>query len=524
MPINLKKDRMTEKASHRKFRLTLLWRFVIVGQMVYVALFFVVLYAVSRYSGMMWGYSIPQVTPELIERLRSNSLILVAWLFLIVYPFWMGSSYLFSRQLTNRFRELTQTADEMEQIQRPKSLALHDLDEEVVNSTDEIGQVKNMLTSMMSKIRESDELFRSIVSNQRELINRWKPNMQFTFVNQAFCEFFGYPEEHWLETEPAELAEGLQEIYPDLYQMIYEDVLVRLTPTNPEMRTESYLTMPDGETHWVQWHVLALFDDDGDITECQSIGYVLTDLKRTQLELENANLQLGRLSQELIQSQESERVNLARFLHDEILGELGQIVRNPGEHSVDIAAIQDIIDHLRSRIYLMRSPMLEYGLPMALEDLVDTMRERMDPDSGLELLYEVDSNQERFSPEVETHVFRIIQEASKNAVEHSGGSQVKIVGKISEGLIDLMVEDNGSGFERYVLDAGMLALTKHYGLIGMEERCNIIGAKLEIHSGLKAGTRVRVFWQEGELTQPVTPPEQAQRLFENPNPYKSPRR
>ena len=511
---------MTEKVRQRKFTLNLVQRFVIAGLITYLILYLVILIAVTNFVGILWGYTIPGLTPELIIRLRTNSQILVSSLFVIAMPLWIWASAVYSRQLLSRIIDLTSTADQLDEVSTPATI---DLDyEEAFTSTDEIGQVKQMLTSMMGQIRQADAQYRSIVANQRDLIHRWTLDSEITFVNQAFCDFFGKPESYWLHTPTDELTRSLYELYPDLANQIDLEVLNALTPEHPEINSESRITMPNGEVEWVQWHTLAMFDRDGDIVELQSIGHVVTDLKKTQLELERLNLQLTQLSRELIQGQEAERASLARFLHDEVLGELGEIVRSPSDRAVDTDVIQKIIDRVRSRIYLMRSPMLEYGLSMALEDLADIHREMASGESGFEFRYQLDASPVRFNPEVETQVFRIVQQACKNAVDHSQADVITCKGEIRSGMIDITIEDDGIGFDYESDVKGSLALKKHYGMIGMEERCRIIGAELDIFSAPGKGTRVRVHWEPENGSLPPMPSEQAQRLHEESEQYNPP--
>jgi len=511
---------VTEKVRQRKFTLNLVQRFVIAGLITYLIMYLVILVAISNFVGILWGYTIPGLTPELVDRLRTNSQILVSLLFVIALPLWIWASAVYSRQLLSRIIDLISTPDQFEEISTPATIDLDSQDE--FTSTEEIGQVKRMLTSMMGQIRQADVQYRSIVANQSDLIHRWTLDGEFTFVNQAFCDFFGLPEDFWLNTPPEELKNGLYDLYPDLSNNFNLAVLNRLTPESPEINSETEITMPNGDVEWIQWHTLAMFDRDGDIVELQSIGHVVTDLKQTQLELERLNLQLTQLSQELIQGQEAERASLARFLHDEVLGELGEIVRNPSDHAVDTSVIQKIIELVRSRIYMMRSPMLEYGLSMALEDLADTHREIASGEAGFEFSYELEASPVRFNPEVETQIFRIVQQACKNAVDHSQASLIICKGEIRDGLIDITVEDDGIGFDYESEVRGSLALKKHYGMIGMEERCRIIGAKLDIFSAPGKGTRVRVHWETENGSQPSIPSEKAQRLYQEPERYNPP--
>ncbi len=491
-----------EKIQQKLVIKSLRTRLMIVSMMVYFALLAIMFYAVSNFAGVLWATTWADVPPELVAQIQMGGRRLVGVIFLAALPVWLGGSLYLTSRFSKPFVRLTESA------QRISGTDL-DLDEDrgMFTSTAEIAQLKGMLSSMMTTIRASDEQFRSIVSHQRELIFRWKPDYTLTFVNQAFCEFFSQSETYFLETPPADLRQQLGVLYPELTRVIEQELFVQLE-FSKEVVNDTYLRMPNGATHWVQWRTMALYDKSDNVAECQSIGYVLTDLKRTQQELEEANRQLAALTRELIKSQEEERIMVARFLHDQVLGELGELARSPDE-SVDEATVQRMIERLRSSIYMLRSPMLNYGLSMALEDLSDHMKENAAGRGGMEFDFTVSKNLARFDSEVETQVYRIIQEACKNAFEHAGARAICLRGEIDEGRIDLVVEDDGSGFEM-MRKEDQIAMIRHYGMIGMEERCNIIGADLEIDSRIGKGTRVRVIWPS--IQQPAPDEENRQPL------------
>ncbi len=83
-----------------------------------------------------------------------------------------------------------------------------------------------------------------------------------------------------------------------------------------------------------------------------------------------------------------------------------------------------MINHLRTTIYMMRSPMLNYGLSMALEDLSDHLMDTAAGRAEVEFIFDIPRGLSRFDSEVETQIYRIIQEACKNAFEHAGASSI----------------------------------------------------------------------------------------------------
>jgi signal transduction histidine kinase len=102
----------------------------------------------------------------------------------------------------------------------------------------------------------------------------------------------------------------------------------------------------------------------------------------------------------------------------------------------------------------------------------------------------------RYSPKVEEHLFRIVQQACENALRHANARSIQVHGTLESRGLSLSVEDDGKGFQ-YVgaLDLNDLLRQGHYGLVGMHERAALIDAALEIESTPGRGTRVRVTWE-----------------------------
>ncbi|TES91375.1 MAG: sensor histidine kinase, partial [Anaerolineales bacterium] len=92
---------------------------------------------------------------------------------------------------------------------------------------------------------------------------------------------------------------------------------------------------------------------------------------------------------------------------------------------------------------------------------------------------------------------RIVQQACENALLPAQANNLKIVGEISEDGVNVRIEDNGVGFETggNLMLSDLLA-NKHYGLAGMHERADLIGAKINIQSTPGKGTTILIKWQQ----------------------------
>jgi signal transduction histidine kinase len=206
---------------------------------------------------------------------------------------------------------------------------------------------------------------------------------------------------------------------------------------------------------------------------------------------------LRALYQANIERQEQERTRLARALHDDVLNQLTALMMSQDDldRSPEYRAHFDLItSYLYDVISDLRPAMLIYGLRLALEEYIDHLARRA-PD-GMEIVLNISEADVRYSPKVEEHLFRIVQQACENALRHANARSIQVHGTLESRGLSLSVEDDGKGFQ-YVgaLDLNDLLRQGHYGLVGMHERAALIDAALEIESTPGRGTRVRVTWE-----------------------------
>ena len=138
------------------------------------------------------------------------------------------------------------------------------------------------------------------------------------------------------------------------------------------------------------------------------------------------------------------------------------------------------IDELRGLITELRPATLDQlGLVAALEDLT----ERVSHNAGVELSTDLRIDAERLDAELETVVYRLVQEALTNIVKHAGGDRVELQIQSGGGRLDVLVSDDGQGFDPSDELRG-------FGLAGMRERVELVGGELQIESKPGGGTRV----------------------------------
>ncbi|HEX9014171.1 MAG TPA: ATP-binding protein, partial [Anaerolineaceae bacterium] len=202
---------------------------------------------------------------------------------------------------------------------------------------------------------------------------------------------------------------------------------------------------------------------------------------------------LSRLYQVDIDRQEAERRQLALELHDGVLNQLGILsLTIEDDNPTFESAYQLATTHIRQIISGLRPTMLNYGLRTALDELADETPSHNHSD--VKICVDMAETDIRYSPQVELHLYRIAQEACKNAIQHANAQVIRITGMLEPDSFDLTVADDGIGFARgQQLELNDLLANKHFGLAGMIERARLIGAQMEISSHPGRGTRVRVY-------------------------------
>jgi signal transduction histidine kinase len=198
----------------------------------------------------------------------------------------------------------------------------------------------------------------------------------------------------------------------------------------------------------------------------------------------------------VLEGQELERQRLARELHDEtgqaltsiLLGLKGvedaadiDSMRLAAEDLRDlvVATLQDV---RRLAVELRPKALDDFGLVAAVERLVETFSEA----SGIDVQVEARIGQKRLPQDVETTLYRIVQETLTNVVKHAHAQNVSILLVRRDATVMLVIEDDGTGFDPDTVREDGL------GLVGMRERVGLLGGRLTIESSPASGTTVAV--------------------------------
>jgi PAS domain S-box-containing protein len=218
-------------------------------------------------------------------------------------------------------------------------------------------------------------------------------------------------------------------------------------------------------------------------------------------EVRRGRHRLTQLSRQLLKTQEIERRNIARELHDVIgqalavtkvnLEVLKQATLNqPSKNLVHetVSMIDEALEQARNLSLDLRPRLLDdFGLACAMGAYLDRQAQR----SGFVANCTFQPLENRLSLEIETTCFRVLQEAVTNLVRHAQASQLFVDLREVEGNLELLIRDDGIGFD--VALAHERALRgQSMGLLGMQERVALLGGEIEITSALGQGTTIRV--------------------------------
>jgi signal transduction histidine kinase len=194
----------------------------------------------------------------------------------------------------------------------------------------------------------------------------------------------------------------------------------------------------------------------------------------------------------IVSAQEVERRRLARELHDEtgqalssiLLGlkTLEEKVESDGARRA-VSDVRELVvatlhDVRRLAIELRPKVLDDFGLVPALERLTETFGAQ----TGIGVRFEPGLTEERLPTEVETALYRIVQESLTNIVKHSRARNISVVLVRKPGAVAAVIEDDGQGFDPATVRSG------GFGLEGMRERVGLLDGRLQIESIEGAGT------------------------------------
>lgn len=217
--------------------------------------------------------------------------------------------------------------------------------------------------------------------------------------------------------------------------------------------------------------------------------------------------ELQALSLRLLRIQEDERRAIARELHDEI-GQLLTGLKLQLEAGLKAAGdsplrthfteatttATSLLEHVRMLTQQYRPRVLD---DLGLQPAIEWHLKQFTKQTGIEVDFAADLPAARLPGELETVVYRIVQESLTNVARHAQAKQAAVAITHDERQLIVEISDRGRGFDL----TAALAKTDSLGLAGLRERVNLAGGRIEMHSAVGAGTRITA-----EFPLPVSSP------------------
>jgi PAS domain S-box-containing protein len=299
------------------------------------------------------------------------------------------------------------------------------------------------------------------------------------FCNPAFERIFGYSGAEVLGKDPDDLI-GLPENTEakDLSRRVLSGQTVQATTVRRRQ---------DGSRVHVDLHAIPLFSGDT-FNGCFGIYQDVTERVESAAAVQALRLRLTRV-------QEEERAYVARELHDDICQRLVVVALQLAEQAAQPATpseidrrhasgklVNEILTDLHRLSHRLHPSMLEHlGLTAALSSLCNECTRR----GEIQVDFEHHNIADRLPTDMKTCLYRVVQEAIRNAEQHSGANRVRVTLTTSPGFIHCGVSDSGRGFAARAVDR-----RRGVGLVSMTERVQSLGGTLSVQSEVGGGTRI----------------------------------
>ena len=351
-------------------------------------------------------------------------------------------------------------------------------------------------------IRRERTFLREVIDTSPNPIFAKARDLTYSLANRAAGAIYGLGPAQIVGRSDAELSGRVQRMdrLDAIDREILESGAERIVP-------EEWVVDAAGDIRWFRVVKRPLRAPDGEVEQIVGTAVDVTDfklaeqrLRRHEAELQASREELRRLARQLIRAQEDERSRLAREIHDDLTQRLAGLAMLTGSLARIAAAdpgnrLKPRLEEVRHELERLASdaqaiardlhPSLlgNLGLEAALRSECATFRER----TGLRLHFESRRVPGDLLAEESLALYRIAQEALRNALTHAPGAEVVVTLEGGEQGLTLRVADDGPGFEPAAA-AGRSGL----GLASMAERARLIGGSFELDSAPGRGTRIAV--------------------------------
>jgi PAS domain S-box-containing protein len=270
---------------------------------------------------------------------------------------------------------------------------------------------------------------------------------------------------------------------------------------------DSVLLGRDGREVRAYLTLIAHRDREGDLEGFSLLARDMSEWLRVEEALRVTQIQLSRLSAQHLTIQETERRRIAVDLHDGLGQTLSLVKLSIEEATSSLASraaehVVKALERLRPQVKSALAELRRISMnlrPSTLDDLgiVATLswyfREFEAACPGMTIERDITAKESEVPNPLKIAIFRIVQEATSNALKHAKADSIKVSLASANGHLDLLIEDNGRG-----VDPASVAEHRDFnhgmGLQSMKERAELSGARYEFTSAPGKGTRIHVQW------------------------------
>jgi two-component system CheB/CheR fusion protein len=352
-------------------------------------------------------------------------------------------------------------------------------DEALSRSRDELEQ---RVTERTAELREATATLQAIIDSSPLAIVSIDAGQHVKTWNVSAEQMFGLPAAAVIGRTIHELGEGVEGA-----RRILVEAMADGGATLPH---ETTVRRKDGSQLSASIFPAPLRAADGTVYAVMGLLQDITERKRLEAERE-------RLLRRIVSSQEEERQRIARELHDE-LGQhltalkMGLETLQPADDRVQrMKNLVGEIDRSIDRLTLeLRPPVLDdVGLSGAIASLVEQFTDA----SGIHAdVHSTGTDGARLPDTIETSLYRVLQEALTNVWKHARAKSVSVIVERTPEQVQLIIEDDGSGYEPSDGDATDEGTRGRFGLLGIRERVSLIGGSFNIESAPGQGTTLYV--------------------------------
>jgi two-component system, NarL family, sensor histidine kinase UhpB len=346
------------------------------------------------------------------------------------------------------------------------------------------------------ELASAERRLKQLVETSRDLVYRVRlfPSLAVEYMGGAVETITGHTATEWYDN-PYLIRTA---VHPDDLPIIAmrPDQAARL----PAATTLRWIH-PGGRVVWADHYRMPIFDAAGQIVGLEGLARDVTQRVESERQLRESEERLRQLAARVQTAREEERAEVSRELHDQLGQTLTALKLEVNRAAAAFASERSdvtTVDRLQPVVELadlaigmvkrisarLRPATLDHlGLAEAIKWEAVTFKQR----TGIRCSVRANRRQTRLTPDQQTALFRIVQEALNNVVCHANASSVHVSMRETDTDVELKVRDNGRG-----ISTAQTAAPGSLGLLGMKERAALIGGTVNIAGQRGKGTLVSV--------------------------------